>query len=358
MKLKEQFIKKELRNVTPCYSGYMHKVFLIAVSVVLILVVSVFVGDLLFKKLYTSPKHFQFGVSFSPKYATYLKLDWRQIYIRILDELKVKHIRLPTYWDLIEKEDKKYDFSDIDFMLHEAQKADVKVILTLGARQYRWPECYFPPFVKQMSLSDRRSKTLDFIQAVVERYKSNEAIIAWEVENEPLFSGFGQGCDKGDVNFLKKEMELVRNLDKRPIILTDSGELGWWITSMRLSDIFGTTVYRTVYNKFFGFLKYPMLPYFYNLKSALVRHIFAKNNQKIIIIELQTEPWSPTNSPVDTNPKEQLVLFPLDKFKNNVNFAKGTGFSEIYLWGVEWWYFMAQKGYPQYLDYAKLVFAN
>lgn len=336
----------------------MRRFFLITLVAVSVILTGVFLGDLLFQSFYQFPKNLQYGASFSPKFASELNLDWKEVYVRMLDELRVRNLRLPTYWDVLEPEDSKYDFSTTDFMLEEAQKRGAKVILTLGVRQYRWPECYIPDFAKKLSLVKRQKKILDFIKAVIDRYKSHVAIISWQVENEPLLGSFGEGCDKPERDFLKSEVELLRRLDKRPIILTDSGELGFWITSMRLSDVFGTTVYRTVYNKFFGFTDYPILPYLYNVKSYLVRTLFASYNQKTIIIELQAEPWSPNNNLVDKKVEEQASLLSIDKFKKNINFAKRTGFPQIYLWGVEWWYFMEKKGHPQYLDYAKILFKN
>ena len=325
--------------------------------ILLLLLGSIFViillGGLLFKNLYPFPKTIIYGVSFSPKFAADLRMNWKEVYLKIFSDLKVKHIRIPTYWDTLEKDDSIYDFSSTDFMLDEAGKACAKVILTLGARQYRWPECHIPTFAKNLNVVERQQKISQFIQTVVERYRSNPTIIAWEVENEVLLKSFGAGCDEPDRKFLSSEVELVKMLDNRPIILTDSGELRAWVTPMKLSDIFGTTVYRTVYNKFLGYTSYPILPYFYNLKSGFIRSIFAPQNQKTIIIELQAEPWSPNNNLVDTNIEEQANLFTVNNFKDNVAFAKGTGFDEIYLWGVEWWYFMDKFGNPTYLDYAR-----
>ena len=164
-----------------------------------------------------------------------------------------------------------------------------------------------------------------------------------------MLAGFGV-CDIPDEKFLSYEVELVRSLSKKKVIVTDSGELGFWITPMRLSDIFGTTLYRKVYNKFLGYTSYPVLPYLYNVKSMLA------GGKKTIIAELQAEPWSPDNSLALTDVEKQTEIFSVNDFKDNVSYAKDTGFEEDYLWGVEWWYFMAQNGYPEYLDYAKTLF--
>ena len=46
----------------------------------------------------------EFGVTFSNKYATQLGLDWQDAYIKTLDDLNVKKLRLIAYWDETEPE--------------------------------------------------------------------------------------------------------------------------------------------------------------------------------------------------------------------------------------------------------------
>ena len=72
--------------------------------------------------------------------------------------------------------------------------------------------------------------------------------------------------------------------------------------------------------------------------------------------ELQSEPWLSMRDSSEGSPQKQAQLFSLADFKANIEFAKKTGFDESYLWGVEWWYWIAEKGYPEYLDYAKVIF--
>lgn len=293
------------------------------------------------------------GVTFSPRYAAYMKLDWRKVYINILDDLKVRSLRIPTYWDILQPEPLKYEFAETDYMLQEADKRGARVILVLGERQPRWPECHIPAWAKSLKVEERREKLLQFIQKVVERYKNHPEVWAWQVENEPLLGNFGEGCDIPDKEFLKSEVGLVRRFSDKPIIMTDSGELGWWVTSMQLSDIFGTTLYRQVYDNLFGNVTYPLPPAFYSLKSNLIR-IFASDSRNTIIVELQAEPWLADGTFVSA--EQQAKLFTTENFKNYINFAEKTGFDEVYLWGVEWWYFMKEKGYPEYYNFAKTLF--
>lgn len=325
-------------------------------SLIFFFVVLILAGQILFRFFYPFPKEIKIGVTFSEKAAIGLNLDWKEIYIKVLDDLQVRNLRLESYWDEIEKNIGNFDFSNLDFMLDEAKKRDAKIILVVGMRQPRWPECHIPAWAKKISVKDRQSKTLEFISKVVDRYKDNNQISSWQVENEPFLSSFGQGCDKPDASFLKKEVELVKSLSSKPIILTDSGELGSWITPMAESNIFGTTLYREVYNQFIGYTTYPLPAYLYNIKSQVVKNLFAKNNTKTIIIELQAEPWSGKNNLLKTPPSEQVNIFLPEEFDRNITFAKETGFSESYLWGVEWWYFMASQGYPEYVHQARKLF--
>ncbi len=330
------------------------KTFLFISAAILIIVILAFVGESVFDKVYNFPKII-YGVTFSPSYAKFLKLDWEKTYLSVLNDLKVKNLRLPTEWDNVEKKQGMLDFSESDFMLDEASKSGVEVILTVGNKQPRWPECHTPPWARTLSLKDRQEQILQFIKTTVERYRSRPEITSWQVENEPLLPFFGQDCDYPDSTFLKKEVELVRSLSNKTIIISDSGELGNWILPMQLSDVFGTTLYRDVYNPILGYTRYPILPYFYNLKSQIVRRLFARSNQKTIIIELQAEPWLGTPE-LKGKPQAQVQFFPLSKLQSYINYAQKVGIDTQYLWGLEWWYFMKDHGYPDYLEYAKTLF--
>lgn len=317
-------------------------------KLLIILLIAVLALELLFEKTYQSPNQIKYGVSFSPSYAQYLKLDWQKTYTQILDELKVKNLRIPSYWNS--------DLADTDFMLDEASKRQVRTILVLGARQPRWPECHLPAWAKKLSVVERQQATLQFVQKVVERYQSHEAIWAWQVENEPFAFWFGQNCDTPDKKFLQEEVNLVKQLDpRRPIIITDSGEWGLWISAMQSADSLGISLYRKAHFPNLGYITYPFPAFMYQLKSNMVRKLFAHKNLKTIITELQAEPWVQKGVP-DTALKEQIRLFSLQDFKDIIEYTQKTGFDEHYMWGVEWWYWMAQKGYPEYLDYAKTLF--
>ena len=294
----------------------------------------------------------ELGVTFSFRYAQDIGLDWKEAYLAALDDLKIKKVRLPVYWDLVEKIEGQYDFSVIDWQLQEAQKRDVEVVLTVGQKVPRWPECAIPEWA-MTSDSKRKESLLNFISVVIERYKNHPEIKYWQIENEP-FLLFGI-CPKPDANLLDQEIALVRKIDQdKQIMTTDSGELSLWIKAAKRGDIFGTTMYRNVYKEGLGYYVYPIGPRFFRFKYELIK-IFAQQ-ENAVVIELQAEPWV-AGWTVDAPLTEQFKSMNEDKLEENVAFARKVGFPEIYLWGVEWWYWLkTQKNYPVVWDTARELF--
>jgi len=289
------------------------------------------------------------GVTFSARYAKDIGLDWRKTYLAMLDELKIRKIRIPVYWDLAEPEPGKYDFSDIDWQLEQAAKRNADAILVIGQKVPRWPECAIPRWA-QNDDSIRKTELLNFITAAVERYKNNPAVKFWQVENEP-FLKFGI-CPPLDTHLLDNEIATVRSLDAtRRIIISDSGELSLWAQAAKRADVFGTTLYRTIWKKGIGYYDYPIGPRFFWFKHWLIKTFANQNNA--IVIELQAEPWIngwTTNQPL----AEQFKSMNPQKLTDNVDFAKKVGFPEIYLWGAEWWYWLKiNQNHPELWNTAK-----
>lgn len=317
----------------------------------LIAAFSLAIGILIYSNIPVSKSNeaAKLGVTFSHRYASDLGLDWKRAYGAILDDLGVKYIRLPVYWDLVEKEENKYDFSDIDWQLKEASKRQAEVILVVGQKVPRWPECAIPErYIDDETV--RKEKLLEFIRITIERYRDNREIKYWQVENEP-FLAFGI-CPKSDSSLLDAEIELVKKNDSsREIIITDSGELSTWIPSARRADIFGTTMYRTIYNESVGYFKYPLGPRFFHFKYWLIKTFSAQ--EKAIVVELQAEPWI-SGWTAAAPLADQFQSMNAEKLKDNVAVARQAGFPIIYLWGVEWWYWLKiEKGHPELWETAK-----
>jgi|SRR3989338_4551389 len=295
----------------------------------------------------------EYGITFSKKQAQSLGFDWQEVYISVFDDLGVKNIRLPAYWDEIEGQEGTFFWEDLDWQINEATKRQAKIILAMGARLPRWPECHFPNWTKNRLKAQIENKTLDYIAKVIERYKDNQQITAWQIENEPFLSHFGD-CPKFDKKFLDQEIFLARWLDSRPIVVTDSGELSLWLGAARRADIFGTTMYLNTYSGFFkSYIHYPIAPGFFRFKKNLAS-LFAKPKDWIVI-ELQAEPWGPKPYQ-ELSQTERDRTMDFKKFKEVIEFSRQTGFREFYLWGVEWWYWELKQGRPEIWNYARTLF--
>ena len=57
------------------------------------------------------------------------------------------------------------------------------------------------------------------------------------------------------------------------------------------------------------------------------------------------EPWF-TSHPRYLDSAVAASYFTAEDAKNNLAYARATGFSEISFWGVEWWYYLREQGYP------------
>lgn len=324
------------------------------VKIIILIIVVVFIVLLFLYLNSPSPSadKLTYGVSFSRFHADELGLDWKETYLAILNDLRVKNFRFSAHWPLTEPEDGKYNFSELDFQIREAQKIGASVILAVGRRLPGWPECHEPDWATNLSKEEKQKQLLEYIETVVNRYKSYDNIKYWQVENEPYLTFFSkETCGLLDQDFLKEEIALVKKLDPaRLVLITDSGEFGSWFKAYKRGDIFGTSMYLHIWNRIIGPFRYPITPAFFRIKYSLSRMIFGE--KPAVVIELSTEPW--LLQPIIKTPiQTQLQRMGIDKFNEMIRFSSETGFDTFYLWGAEWWYWMKLKGHDEFWLRAK-----
>ncbi|MFH1430776.1 MAG: beta-galactosidase [Candidatus Uhrbacteria bacterium] len=296
-----------------------------------------------------------YGVTFTKSYAEYLGVDWRAAYLALLDDLDVRRVRLGAYWPEIEPTAGQYTFDDLDWMMDEAAKHDAEVVLAIGVRLPRWPECHIPDWVntgqEPKELAIRGSQGYPYAE-VVEQYRHHPALAMWQVENEPFLRIFG-ACPRMDGAYIDERIALVRGIDtEHPILITDSGELSTWQRTARRGDRFGTTMYRIVWNPIIKYWRYDHIlpPALYRVKAYLA----GQRARDVVIAELQAEPWVPAGNIRDIAYDELQPLFTTDDFEKNIAFAKATGFGDVYLWGAEYWYWLREvHGDPSLWDAAR-----
>ncbi len=300
------------------------------------------------------PARVSYGATFSTLYAEELGLDWRAVYRATLDDLGVRKLRIPAYWPRIETSRDSYDWSELDFMVRLAAERDAKVILAIGRRVPRWPECHIPHWTEQLSEDERKDELLELLEALVTRYRGSPAVEYWQVENEAYLSLFAfEHCGELDEELLDEEIRLVRSLDDRPILLTDSGNLGLWLSPYKRGDSFGTSLYMYFWNPEVGQFKTKVPPIFYRAKDRIAELVHGE--KPVYLIELSLEPWL-TQAIVETPRETQLSRMDMEKFNEILAYARRTSFERQYLWGVEWWYYMRERNHPEFWDAARDLF--
>jgi hypothetical protein len=279
------------------------------------------------------------GLNYSTARAKDLDFDPERLFFTILNDLNPHSIRLPAYWEDIEPVQGQFDFSRYDRMLDETDMRGTDVIIVLGYKQPRWPECHAPNWWKELPKDQQDAAIIEMVHQSIMQLRHHTSITAWQIENEPFFP-YGPDCPTVDRGLYKLELAMVRALDKRPLIGTDSGEKGAWLPIAWTGvDILGATMYREVYyDKQSRYLTYPLPAWTYNVKAGLVRLLSRAN--RTIGVELQAEPWFAGKGAQETPLPEQLAHMNPVILQRNINYAAQTGFEENYLWGVEWWYWM------------------
>lgn len=285
------------------------------------------------------PGRINWGVTFSPRQTDYIGLDSGKVYTALLDDMKVRNFRLMAPWYQVEPKPGEYDFLDVDYYLREAQKRDAKVILAVGRKLFRWPECHEPDWARKLSSAEFEDRIIKLLSEEIKHFKKFDNIIGWQVENEAMLP-FGECQPESNFALLRREIDLVRALDSRPVISTESGEISPWFRVGALVDRLGVSLYRITNNPILGKISYPFRPGFYQKKTALAKAL-NPNLQEVFLSELQLEPWG--NVPLaEMSMQDQYASMDFERTQDTIEFAKRTGFTDIYIWGAEWWYWLRE----------------
>lgn len=302
------------------------------------------------------PDEIQYGMSFNTLYARELGLDWRETYDALLDDMQVRHLRLAAHWPMTEPAPGQYNFTELDYQIDRAEEVGAEVILAVGRRLPRWPECHIPSWARELSWEEKKQYLRDYMYEVITRYKDRSHITYWQVENEPFLEVFAfEHCGPLDTDFLHEQIDLVRELDDtRPVLVTDSGNLGTWFGAYSAGDAFGTSVYIHFWNPELGQFRTILPPWFYRVKDNVMRLRYGP--QETMLIELAAEPWllEPIVAvPVGT----QFSRMDLAKIQDSVAYAERTRYQKQYLWGGEWWYWLkTEHDHDDIWEWARLLY--
>ncbi|HEA84383.1 MAG TPA: hypothetical protein ENI04_00125 [Candidatus Wildermuthbacteria bacterium] len=329
----------------------MKKILLLILFFIVVIVTASFVY--LFVGFGSPSESITWGVNYSPKHAKAMGLDWKATYSALLDDLGARNLKVAVHWDDVHIKKDEFDFQNTDWLMEQAEMRGAKVLLVIGMKTPRWPECHVPDWAENLSKEEQQGAILSMLGEVVDRYKDNLALWGWQVENEPFFL-YGE-CPWKDDDFLKEEVKLVRSLDsEHPVVVSDTGEFSLWMKAASVADMVGVTMYRKVwFSQFNMYVSYPFPSVYYSRRADLIEALFGK---KVIGVEVQAEPWGP-GLLYNVSVEEQKKTMTLERFRKNIEFAKNTGLDTLYLWGGEWWYWMREvEGDESIWNEAKKLF--
>lgn len=305
-----------------------------------------------------SSKPLNLGVSFIPDYAQSLGVD-PEANLKALLGIKVKQYRLVSYWSDIEPSPGQFDFTQLDWQFKDIQAARGKIILNLGLRQPRWPECHLPNWAESEPASVWQPELNTFIAAVVNRYKDSPSLISYQLENEYFLKGFGD-CTNFSRSRLISEYNIVKSLDpNKPIILGRSNNAVGIPIGNPTPDLYSISIYKRVWDAGFShrYLEYPFPAWYYGFLAGLQRII---DHRDMMIGELQAEAWPPNGKTIpETSLSEQNKSMNAKRLTARFKYGEATGMRNIDLWGAEYWYYRLTVLHdPSLWNVAKQEFQN
>lgn len=272
------------------------------------------------------------------------------------------------YWDLTQPSPGVLDFTAIDELLgvvadhNQSAPRPTRVILTVGARNFVYPELHTPPWS-----GPREQPALDYAQSgaayrayfdgTILRYRSSPLLYAWQVENEAFDYVVNEatGDDQITAEQMAWEVGEVHHLDPSHRAVTTTFD-GWnvlvdWLQlnmepvldglhgfpsghpgdSLAAGDALGLDIYVDGPSTPFRFASVALRTSWkaeaINFWAGLAR----AQGKQVWLTEMQAQPWS--IDPLDPNPGG----FSTDDLVQTAKIYRTTQLNVVLLWGVETW---------------------
>jgi hypothetical protein len=308
------------------------------------------------------------GTTFDPQYCKSLNLDPLDTLEKLI-ELELNPIRIGVKWSEVEKRKDEYTWREYYEIFEILQNNKIEIIPVIGIKVPRWPEVYIPDYLEfdkkdNYTISARdeflKKRLFKFLKELISHYQKLKNVKCVQIENEPLIR-FGPKNWKLSYEFLEEEVELVRKLWKKPILLTTSGlpttglpveiingGLKAKLNIGKLADCIGLNVFPRFEIKKLGKVTYAnasntswqYLNYWFNR--------YTKLGKECIVTELQAEPWQskdwnygdPKGNPSCTT----------EMVKSYIKKLREIGFKKSLVWGTEFHVACKEKGNEEWVN--------
>lgn len=276
------------------------------------------------------------GTTFSHLHAHYLRLSPLLSFTELIG-MGFQSIRIACYWNEIERKQGLYDFSAIRSLLDVAQSKNQNVIVSIGMKAPRYPEYYFPEWLEEKHPLGAEPYLIPYLYKTIEELRSYNVITHWQVENEPLDPS-GPKHLSIPVDLLQKEIDVIREKDKRPVLINLWGnELKKRQLLLRIknrADVLGLDIY----------YKVPIFGPIYRGpqdNDDAIRRLMQGIKKPFFITELQAEPWERNLlvAKSDKTPSMNAVIL-----TENYERALSLKPQAIYFWGSEYWLWRKKLG--------------
>ena len=325
------------------------------------------------------------GISFRPLQAVAFGLEVRPA-LQTLLAYPFQIIRLGAYWNRMEPKPGIFQTDELDWQIEVAESAGKQIILCLGAlKTFGYPEFFVPehylnqPFLEHSLVGpseypDLLRAATEFILRLVERYKGQPSILAWQLEHEAVDPLGVEHSWRLKAGFVEREVQALRKADPtRPVIMNGFLPTSlpvrlsqWWQTrdqgdslavAQRLADMVGIDYYPRNALIPFGSRTLYLDGSESQAHQARRNQLLAwatANHKELLVTEGQAEPWEAVTVPA--NPQNQAMYSCLpEDILGNYNACMGwfgdQGALYAYLfWGAEYWLLRKQSKDSSYLQ--------
>jgi hypothetical protein len=302
------------------------------------------------------------GTSYSPELIKATKKERLQVLRYIVEDLKIKDLRLGLRWNRVEKESQKLSLDFYRPYIDYCIKEKVNICLNIGPiKTFRWPETHIPNHILlkrninegqnigQINLDDELSKyALEYLENLLgllkKDYGGDLSDMTFQLENEAFYPFGSHKITLGEDHVLKT-VEIIKKISpKNKLMFSSAGRTN-------LKQLFGLfSKIQGLYsnaNLTLGFNFYYKTPTVTNIPflTAMNPIYFAppweasiedlkkeaqNKNFQVEISEAQFEPWMEQTDPGNKYDdfvyllKTSLMIFPSDQTQKIVR-----------LWGSE-----------------------